>query len=65
MESAGDLVIHAAARHLFERGCDDRSDLLFTCASVPIDEQVERGGMRKFRSAAEAAIGAVERAEAD
>ena len=38
MKAACQLIVDAAARHLFQRRADDGSDLLFSGAHIPVDE---------------------------
>ncbi len=63
MKTSGKLVIDSAARHLFQSCGHNLSHLFFAGARVPVEQQIDDGRMRKFRSLTEAAIFAVKRAQ--
>ena len=60
MKASRELIVNSALRHLRQRGGDDGGDAFLARAHVPIHQQIEGGGMRKFRGAAEAAVLLVE-----
>ena len=60
MEAAGELIVDAAASHFFEGGFGHGAQMLFAGLLEAIENQVHRGGVRKFRGAPEAAIFDVE-----
>src|SRR5690348_3330253 len=56
VETSCQLVINTTARHLLKRCFDDSEEMLFFCLLVELKDQVNDGGMRKFRSAAKTAV---------
>ena len=63
MEASGELIVNAAARHLFERGLRDVQQLRIVRGLVAFEYQVDCGRVREFRTAAKAAVARVESLE--
>src|SRR5260370_23540280 len=60
METAGELVVDAAASHFLEGGFGHCQEMLFFCLLVALEDEVDVGGVRDFGGAAEAAVFDVE-----
>ena len=60
MESAGELVVDAAARHLFQGGDERVPRLLVVAIHRDFEQQVEGRGMRKLGLRTEAAVAGIE-----
>src|SRR6267154_689801 len=60
MEAARELVIDAAARHFLEGSLRDGEQLLIFAFLIALENQLDRGSVRKFRRLTEAAISGVE-----
>ena len=56
MKSAGELVVHAAASHFFKRVLHHLEQLRIMRGLVAFEDQVDGGGMRKFRTVSKAAV---------
>src|SRR6266850_2714746 len=60
MEAAGKLIVDSAAGHLFEGGFSHGEEVFFFRLLVAFEDEVDGGGVWKFRGAAEAAVFYVE-----
>src|SRR6266481_8120743 len=60
MEAARELVIDAATRHFFQGSLGNGEQLLIFAFLIALENQLDRGSVRKFRRLTEAAISGVE-----
>ena len=60
MEAAGELVIDAAARHLFERHGEGLTGVRIAAVDGELQQKIERGGMGKLGLRPEAAVARIE-----
>src|SRR5437660_5562004 len=60
MEAARELVIDAATRHFFKGSLGNGEQLLIFAFLIALENQLDRGSVRKFRRLTEAAISGVE-----
>ena len=60
VKAAGDLVVHAAGAHFFQRRCGHFQQSRAAAGLMPLQQQVERRWMRKFRRTSKASVARVE-----